>query len=91
MRCSTFPPGEGIALHHPYKHQFIPLLRKADKHILILSERKERGNAGITQNVEEYLSHNDQSHPPWGREAPEISHLENSKPICYNKTADRFG
>ena len=29
----TFPPGEGIALRHPYKHQFIGLLRKTDMHI----------------------------------------------------------
>ena len=30
----TFPPGEGIALRRPYKHQFIGLLRKNDMHIL---------------------------------------------------------
>ena len=29
----TFPPGEGIALRNPYKHQFIGQLNKADKHI----------------------------------------------------------
>ena len=28
----TFPPGEGIALRNPYKHLFIGLLWKADKH-----------------------------------------------------------
>ena len=29
----TFPPGEGIALRHPCKHQFIGLLRETDMHI----------------------------------------------------------
>ena len=28
----TFPPGEGIAFRHPYKHQFIPFLSKADQY-----------------------------------------------------------
>ena len=28
----TFPPGEGIALRNPYKHQFIGQLRKTDMH-----------------------------------------------------------
>ena len=40
--------------------------------------------------MEEYLSHNDQSHPPCGRGQSEISCLENSKPICYNKTTDSW-
>ena len=30
----TFPPGEGIALRHPCKHQFIGLLGKTDQDIL---------------------------------------------------------
>ena len=29
----TFPPGEGIALRHPYKHQFIGQRGKTDMHI----------------------------------------------------------
>ena len=28
------PEGEGFALHHPYKHLFIGLLRKTDMYIL---------------------------------------------------------
>ena len=28
----TFPPGEGIALHHPYKFQFIGCPGETDKH-----------------------------------------------------------
>ena len=30
----TFPPGEGIALRHPCKHQFIEQLSKGGQHIL---------------------------------------------------------
>ena len=30
----TFPPGEGIALHHPYKHQFTRQLGKTDMRII---------------------------------------------------------
>ena len=34
----TFPPGEGIALWHPYKHQFIGQRGKTDMHILFSPE-----------------------------------------------------
>ena len=39
----TFPPGEGIAFRHPYKHQFIGQLSKVNKHKFLYGKFLRRG------------------------------------------------
>ena len=59
----TFPPGEGIALRHPCKHQFIGLLGKTGMHIFLNPSPK--GIPHLISNISYLIS--PQSRPYAGK------------------------